>query len=162
MVGGGVFDLVDDGGAGDVGGHEVGGELDAAEVEAEGLGDGSDEERFADARDAFEEDVARGEEGDEGLLDDLIVADDGFGDLLAEGGEVALEAVGGLCGLLGGERWRGLRRWLVDGLGVGHGGGWNGLVLGRDCGLVGMGGELGGWAVRSVWGWVRALARGAR
>jgi hypothetical protein len=54
---------VEEGVAGDVRGHQIGGELDAAEGAAEGAGESEDEVGFAEAGFAFEEDVAAGEEG---------------------------------------------------------------------------------------------------
>ncbi len=98
-AGGGVFG--DEVGADDVGGHEIGGELDAAEAEAEGLGERADEHGFAEARDAFEEDVSADEEGGEHAVHDLAVSDDDLADLVAQGlvggaelGALALDMVG--------------------------------------------------------------------
>ncbi len=63
-------------GAGDIGGEEVGGRLDAAEGTAEGLSDGAGEHGFADAGDVLEEDVALAEDSDEDELDGGRLADD--------------------------------------------------------------------------------------
>ena len=71
--------------AGDVAGHEVGGELDTIEAEAETLGKSADHERLGEARDAFEDAMPAGEEADEELVDDFFLADDGAGHLEADG-----------------------------------------------------------------------------
>ena len=57
----GVF--LDDVRAGDVGGHQVGRELDAAEVEIEDLGHRLDDERLGEPGNAREDAVATHEEG---------------------------------------------------------------------------------------------------
>lgn len=80
FAGGAVF--LEDIGAGDVGGHEIGGELDAFEGEVEDVGDGFDEEGFGEAGNADEEDVPLAEHGGEDLLDDLVLADDDLGELV--------------------------------------------------------------------------------
>src|SRR5690606_30679025 len=79
----------DDVGADDIGGHEVGRELDAAEGERERLRQCAHEERFAQARHALKEHVAAGEEADERSLNDILMADDDVADLIHE----ALEGV---------------------------------------------------------------------
>jgi hypothetical protein len=63
-------------GADDVGRHQVGGELDAAEGEVEALGQRADEERLGKARHALEQTVATAEQADQQLLDHLALADD--------------------------------------------------------------------------------------
>ena len=73
--------LLEDLGAGDVGGHEVGRELDAIELEVDGAGEGLDHEGLGESRDADHEAVASGEDGGEQVLDDLVLADDDAGDL---------------------------------------------------------------------------------
>ena len=60
----------EDVGAGDVGRHEIGGELDSLEVEVEDLGDGPDDERLGEAGDADHEAVAACEHGGEDLFED--------------------------------------------------------------------------------------------
>ena len=80
---GGVFGVVDEG-ANDIGGEEVGGEGDAVELEAEGVGEGLDGGGFGEAGDAFEEDVAAGDEADEEAVDEAFLADEDFGDFGAE------------------------------------------------------------------------------
>ena len=68
--------LVEDFGAEDVGGHQVGRELDAAGVEAEHGAERLDELRLGEAGDADEKAVAAGEKGDQGQVDDLFLAED--------------------------------------------------------------------------------------
>ena len=68
--------LVEDLGAGDVRRHQVGRELDALEVEIEDLGERLDQERLGEAGDAGDEAVAAGEQGEQDLLDDLVLSDD--------------------------------------------------------------------------------------
>ena len=90
--------LVEEVHAGDVGRHEVGGELDATEGAGEGGGEGAGEGGFADTWDVFEEDMAAagaaaGEEGGEGKLYGMLLADEDLGD-------VVLQAVGGLGDLV--------------------------------------------------------------
>ena len=84
-VGGELASLrLKDHGARDVAREEVGGELDAFEVDAESGAEGADEERLREAGHAFEEDVAVGEEGDEQPLDSGVLTDDGFANFSAE------------------------------------------------------------------------------
>ena len=71
--------------AGDVGGHEVRGELDSFEGEVECFGEGVDDECFCKSRDTEEKGVAAGEDGDEEAVDGLLLTDDCFGDFLFEG-----------------------------------------------------------------------------
>ena len=76
----------DDGGADDVGGHEVRGELDAGELEVEDLGEGADETHgFAEAGDAFQQGMAADHQAEDGLCDDVFVADDDLGDFGFDG-----------------------------------------------------------------------------
>ena len=76
--------LLDDFGAGDVGRHQVGGELDAAEVQRQALGQGADHQRLGQPGHAFEDAVAAAEQGDQQLLDDLVLADDDAAELLLD------------------------------------------------------------------------------
>ena len=93
----------------DVGGHEVGRELDAAEGAPERPGDGACEGGLAGAGDVLEEDVAFAEEGDERETNDLALADDDALDarLHAFGGGAngidigGRKPVGGGCGHAG-------------------------------------------------------------
>ena len=63
-------------GAENVGGHEVGRELDAPRVEPEHDAHGLDELGLGEARHAEQERMAAGQDGDERLLDDLVLAED--------------------------------------------------------------------------------------
>ena len=60
----------------DVGGHQVGGELDAGEVQIERLGQGADEQGFPQPRHALQEAVPADEEAREHAVHHLAVADD--------------------------------------------------------------------------------------
>ena len=64
--------------------QEVGGELDALELDAEGGAEGLDKQRLGEAGHALEEDVAVGQEGDKQALDDGVLADDGLADFVAQ------------------------------------------------------------------------------
>src|SRR5947207_3440082 len=74
----------DDIGADDVGGHQIGRELDPRERELEALGERLDEERLAEPGYAFEEHVAAGEHSGEHVRDDRAVTDDDLLDLGAQ------------------------------------------------------------------------------
>ena len=63
-------------GADQVGGHQVGRELDALKLELEGVGQRADQQRLAQAGHALEQHVAAGDQGRQRLLDDLGEADD--------------------------------------------------------------------------------------
>lgn len=106
-----VFGLLDEFGPGDIGGHEVGSELDAMELQIHGLGQRSNHEGFGQPWNAFEQAMAPGEHGDQQLLDGSILADDDLGDLLPDLGERSLQILGasdlidgGWSGGLHGER----------------------------------------------------------
>ena len=53
--------LADDGGADDVGRHQIWGELNAAEAQRQNVAQRADEQRLTQARHALEQDVAAGE-----------------------------------------------------------------------------------------------------
>ena len=76
--------FLDDVGAGDVGGHQVRGELDAVEGKVEGLRDGGNEQCLREAGDAHQQGMAAGEEADSELLDHIFLADNRFAELAAE------------------------------------------------------------------------------
>ena len=76
--------FLDDVGAGDVGGHQVGGELDAVEGEVEGLRDRGNEQGFGEAGYAHQQRVAFGKEADRELFDDLFLADDHLANFSAQ------------------------------------------------------------------------------
>ena len=88
-VGGFLEDL----GAGDVGGHQVGGELDALELEVKDLGDGFHEQGLGEAGSAGDQAMAAGEEGDEDLLDDVFLADDDLGEFGLDPGAAGQDVV---------------------------------------------------------------------
>ena len=73
--------VLEDVGPGDVRGHHVGRELDAAERQAQDPRHGAHEQRLRQPRHADEQGVASGEEARQELLDDLVLADDRLGDL---------------------------------------------------------------------------------
>ena len=62
--------------AGDVGRHQVGRELDAAELQRQGIGQRADHQRLGQARHADQQAMAAGEHGDQQLFDHLLLADD--------------------------------------------------------------------------------------
>ena len=62
----------------DVCGEEVGGELDPLEAGVHGAGEGPHHEGLREAGDAFEEDVAVGDEGDHEFPEYFFLADDDF------------------------------------------------------------------------------------
>jgi hypothetical protein len=70
--------LFEDFGAGDVGWHQVGRELDTLKLKVENLGDGAHQERFRQARRAGDQAMAAGKQTDQELLDHLLLADDDF------------------------------------------------------------------------------------
>ena len=62
-------------------GHEVGRELDAGELEVERLRHRVDEQGLGQSGHAHQQAVAAGEEADEDLLDDVVLADDDLAEL---------------------------------------------------------------------------------
>ena len=76
--------LVQDLGPGDVAGHQVGRELDPVEFQRERLRQRVDHQRLGQSGHPFEDAMAPGEDGDQELIDDLVLADDLPGDLLAD------------------------------------------------------------------------------
>ncbi len=88
----------EDGGAEDVGGHQIWRGLDAMKLKAEEAAEGFDDEGFGDAGYAFEEDVALAEQGDESFVDDVGLAGDDAGEL---GAGVVEQLAGGVEGSFG-------------------------------------------------------------
>ena len=84
--------------AGDVGRHQVGRELDAAEGAGDGARQRAHEQRLAQARHALDQHVAAGEQRAQHLVDDLGLADQRLADL----GAHRLRDLGRLRELLGG------------------------------------------------------------
>ena len=95
LAGGAV--LFDDVGARDVGRHQVGRELNAAEREVQRAGQRAHQQRLGQAGHAFQQAVAAGEQGDQHLLDHVVLADDDARklcfDLLDRGAEAGDGAV---------------------------------------------------------------------
>ena len=87
--------VLDDVGGGDVRRHQVGCELDARELEIEHARHCVNEQRLREARDADDERIAAGEQRDEHLLDDVVLADDELAkltdDLLMAGAQAICE-----------------------------------------------------------------------
>ena len=80
--------------AGDVAGHEVRGELDPVKVQLERARQGADEQGLGEPRDPDQDGVAARCDGDDELVDDLLLADDHPRDLVAELRERLSEALG--------------------------------------------------------------------
>ena len=103
--------LVDDFGADDVGRQHVDRELNATEIQVNGLGDRVHEERLRQAGHTLQEQVAAGEERDHDALDDDVLADDDLTDARTDVGD---ELVGGLHGRGIGRVVHFLRGWVRD------------------------------------------------
>ena len=86
-----AFAGVVDHAAGDVGGQQVGGELDALELAVDGFGEAFDKQGFAQSRHAFDEDVAAAEQRDQRFFDDLFLSDDDALYGFAQGGSGGAE-----------------------------------------------------------------------
>ncbi len=86
--------FLDDVRADHIGGHEVGGELDAVELKAQRLGQRANERGFAQAWHAFEQRVAADEQAREHAVDDLVMTDDRLGDLRLDRAVIAPKRVG--------------------------------------------------------------------
>jgi hypothetical protein len=97
---GSVFGVIDHG-ADDIGGEKVRCELNALESRLNRRGKGAHGERFGQTRNAFEEDVAIGQESDEETVHEMILADEDAPDFGSKG----LHPRGG--GSDGGEIWDG-------------------------------------------------------
>ena len=68
--------LLDDLGAGDVGRHEVGGELDPVELQVQRLGERRDDQRLGESGHSDQEHVAVGHHGRQDTVDDVLLAHD--------------------------------------------------------------------------------------
>ena len=68
----------------DVRGHQVGSELDAVKREIKDLRERAHEQRLRESRRARDEAVAAGEQGDQHLVDDLVLPDDDLAQLFAD------------------------------------------------------------------------------
>ena len=97
---------VEDRRAGHVGGHQVGRELNAAELQAQHAAQRPHEQRLAQARHGFDQHVAAGEQGHERPEDQLVLADVDLGDLR---GDPVEELLGRRLAAFGGD-WRAQER----------------------------------------------------
>ena len=70
--------------AGDVGGHEIGRELDAVEAEVEDIGHGFHQQRLRQTGCASDQAVAARDQGDEHLIHDILLANDDLADFRKE------------------------------------------------------------------------------
>ena len=68
----------------DIGGHQVGRELDAGIFQVQGPREGAQKGGFAQARNAFEQHVAAGQQADQDAFDDVVLSDNDFGDFAAD------------------------------------------------------------------------------
>ena len=84
--------------ANDVRRHEVGGELDTSEHRVGKPGECLGQQCFGRAGYAFEQDVAPAEKCENDLLEYIILADDNFGGLLADG-RIELRNIHGIANL---------------------------------------------------------------
>jgi hypothetical protein len=76
--------LFHDLGAENVGGHEVGSELNAAELETDGIGEGLDEQRLGEAGHAAQQAVPACKQTDKDLAPHVLLPDDDAPDLPLE------------------------------------------------------------------------------
>jgi hypothetical protein len=83
--------LVVDVGADEVGGHQVGRELDAPEARADEPRDRERKQRLAGSRDALEQRVAAGEKARQHLLLHLVLSEDHRVETLAQAAEAAMD-----------------------------------------------------------------------
>ena len=88
--------FLDDLGAGDVGRHQVGRELDAVELQRQRIGQRADHQRLGQARHADQQAVAAGEDRDQQLLDHVALADDDLGELVGDAAVGLVEPLDGL------------------------------------------------------------------
>ena len=85
--------LLEDLRARDVGGHEVGGELDALARQVHDLGHAGGEQRLGGARRPLDQAVAAGEHGHEHLSDGFVLAHDDLAQLCGDPVAGALDAL---------------------------------------------------------------------
>ena len=77
--------LLQDVGPGDVGRHQVGRELDAAEAHRQAAGQRADHQRLGQAGNPFQQAMPPAEERDQKLIDDVGLADDHLPHLVPDG-----------------------------------------------------------------------------
>ena len=75
----------DDHAADDIGGHEIGRELNARILQLQGARERAQQSGFAQARYAFQQHVAAGKQADQDAFHHVVLADDDLGDLTAHG-----------------------------------------------------------------------------
>ena len=80
---------------GDVGRHQVRGELDPVERAVDHVGEGPDEHRLAEPGDALEQGVAVRQQAGQRLADKVALTDDDLADLALDRGRPLGEGVGG-------------------------------------------------------------------
>jgi hypothetical protein len=90
-----ILVVLQDVGAGDVHRHQVGRELDAAELQRHGFRELADQQRFREPRHAHQQAVPAGEETDRQPFDRVLLADDDPPQLLAEPGVNLAELIDG-------------------------------------------------------------------
>ncbi len=88
---GGVF--LDDVGSRDIGRHQVRRELNALELQPEGRGNRAHHEGLRRARQTGDQAVTADEQGDQYLLDDLVLADDDLANLAQDAVTHGVETV---------------------------------------------------------------------
>jgi hypothetical protein len=87
--------------ADDIGGQQIGRELDAGKGRGDDLGEGPDGESLGEARHAFEQHMATGQQADEQAFDHELLADDASGHLLHGERNPAVGGCGRGCLLCG-------------------------------------------------------------
>ena len=70
----------------DIGRHQIGRELNAAERNVEHVAKSAHQQRLAQTGNAFEQNVAACKKGHQRAIDDFVMADDDFADFAAQGG----------------------------------------------------------------------------
>ena len=78
---------LDDHAAHDIGGHQVGRELDARILQLQGARQRAQQGGFAEARHAFQQHVAGSQQADQDAFDHVVLADNDFGDFGANVGQ---------------------------------------------------------------------------
>lgn len=91
-----LFFAIVDGISEDIGGEQIAGELDPAEVKAEGGGEGLGEDGFSDAGEIFDEEVTACEDTGDGEADGAFFSDNNFTNLGDERGALSVHEAGNL------------------------------------------------------------------
>ena len=87
--------FLDDFGPGDVGGHQVGSELDSVVRQIQRIGERVDHQSLGEARHADQEAVSAREDRDQQLLDNRLLADDDLAKLILQLGKCRIEPFDG-------------------------------------------------------------------